>query len=140
MKRVVVFGIFDGVHDGHRDLFRQALRLASLAQGKPAELVVIVGRDEVAARLKGKKPKYSETERVAMLKKESFVNDAMLGDRELSTYTVLVQCNPDIVCLGYDQQALEKDLREWMVERDKQIKLYRAKPYQEHALHNSLFL
>lgn len=149
-KRVVVFGIFDGVHDGHRDLFRQALRLASLAQafdseaqarrGKPAELVVIVGRDEIATRLKGKKPKYSETERVEMLKREPLVDDAILGDRELSTYTVLVQCNPDIVCLGYDQQVLEKDLREWMVERDKQIKLYRAKPYQEHALHNSLFL
>ena len=133
MKRVVVFGIFDGVHDGHRDLFGQAKEMGD-------ELIVIVGRDEVAARLKGKKPKYSEAERIRMLKQEPLVDDAILGDRALSVYTVLVQCNPDIVCLGYDQQALEKDLREWMVERDKQIKLYRAKPYQEHALHNSLFL
>ena len=133
MKRVVVFGIFDGVHDGHRDLFGQAKEMGD-------ELIVIVGRDEVAARLKGKKPKYSEAERIRMLKQEPLVDDAILGDRALSVYTVLVRCNPDIVCLGYDQQVLEKDLREWMVERDKQIKLYRAKPYQEHALHNSLFL
>ena len=142
-KRVVVFGIFDGVHDGHRDLFRQARELGD-------ELVVIVGRDEVAEKLKGRRPRYSEAERVAMLKQEPLVDDAILGDRELSTYTVLVRCNPDVVCVGYDQQALEKDLREWMVERgpaardlakrDKQIKLYRAKPYQEYALHNSLFL
>ena len=140
MKRVVVFGIFDGVHDGHRDLFRQALRLASLAQGKPAELIVIVGRDEIAEKLKHKRPKYSETERVEMLKKEPFVDDAILGDKELSIYTVLVQCNPDVVCLGYDQQELEKDLRYWLVSQHKKIELRRAKPYRQDTLHNSLFL
>ena len=132
-KRVVVFGIFDGVHDGHRDLFGQAKEMGD-------ELIVIVGRDEIAEKLKGRKPKYSEAERVEMLKREPLVDDAILGDRELSTYIVLVRCNPDVVCVGYDQQALEKDLREWLAEQDKQIKLYRAKPYHEHALHNSLFL
>ena len=132
-KRVIVFGIFDGVHDGHRDLFRQARALGD-------ELVVIVGRDAIAEKLKGKKPKYSETERVAMLKKEPLVDAAILGDRELSSYTVLVQYNPDVVCLGYDQGELEADLRCWLTERTKHIELHRAKSYQEDTLHNSLFM
>lgn len=134
----MVFGIFDGVHDGHRDLFRQALRQA---QGKPkqkVELVVIVGRDETALKLKGKKPKYSETERVAMLKKEPLVDSAILGDTELSIYTVLVQCNPDIVCLGYDQQALAEDLKQWLTKEKKRIPIRVLKPYKPELFHSSL--
>ena len=100
VKKVAVFGIFDGVHDGHRDLFKQA-------RGLGDELIVIVGRDKIAEQLKGKRPKYSETERVEMLKKEPLVSDAILGDKELSTYSVLVRSNPDVVCLWYDQQELE---------------------------------
>ena len=131
MKRVVVFGIFDGVHDGHRDFFRQAREYGD-------ELIAIVGRDEIAIALKGKKPKHSETERVEMLKQEPLVDDAVLGDEALSTYTVLVRCNPDAVCLGYDQGELDEDLRRWLAERAKHIELHRAKPYQEENLHNSL--
>ena len=123
-----MFGIFDGVHDGHRDLFRQAKELSD-------ELIVIVGRDEVAEKLKSKKPKYSEYERVEMLKKEELVSNAILGDKEQSTYQVLEQLNPTIVCLGYDQEELEQDLQKWAAKRN--IKIYRAKPHHEDALHNS---
>jgi len=130
MKKVVVFGIFDGLHDGHRDLFKQARELGD-------ELIVIVGRDEVAEKLKGKRPKYTEAERIAMLQKEPLVDSTVLGDTELSTYTVLVQCNPDMICLGYDQQELHDDLKKWIAQTGKNIKLYRAKPYQDGALHSS---
>ena len=130
MKKVVVFGIFDGLHDGHRDLFKQARELGG-------ELIVIVGRDETAQKLKGKRPKYSETERVKMLRAESLVDDTVLGDTEFSTYNVLVRCNPDVVCLGYDQQELEKDLRRWVEKTGKNIQIHRAKPYQDGVLHNS---
>ena len=44
-KRVVVFGIFDGVHEGHRSLFAQALRQAQGKAKEDVELIVIVGRD-----------------------------------------------------------------------------------------------
>ncbi|MBI2098731.1 MAG: adenylyltransferase/cytidyltransferase family protein [Candidatus Wildermuthbacteria bacterium] len=137
MKRVIIFGIFDGVHDGHRDLFRQARELGD-------ELVVIVGRDEIAEKLKGKKPKYAEDERIRLVQREPLVDNAILGDRELSAYTMLEQCNPDVVCLGYDQDELEEDLRRWLALRlaqgkqDKSIQIYRAKPYRESTFHSSL--
>jgi len=156
-KRIVVFGIFDGVHDGHRDLFRQALRLAQGKQKEKVELVVIVGRDEIAEKLKGKKPKHAEDERVRLVQREPLVDSAILGDRELSTYRVLEQCNPDVVCFGYDQDELEVDLQYWLALRlaqavrgsekpsgsrrgkqDKNIQIYRAKPYREGTFHSSL--
>jgi len=140
-RRVVVFGIFDGVHDGHRDLFRQALRYA---QGKLAhedlktnvELIAIVGRDNVAEQLKGKSPDYKENDRIEMLKKEELVNDAVLGDSEISSYKVLEGLNPQVICLGYDQEDLEEDLQNWIGDRN--IEIRRAKPLKEDTLHNSM--
>ena len=131
--RVAVFGIFDGVHDGHRDFFLQAREYGD-------ELVVIVGRDEIAEKLKGRKPKYSQDERRAMLKKEPLVDDVVLGDLDLSTYTVLVGCNPDVVCLGYDQGELAEDLEKWIQKTQARITIHRAKAYRKDTLHNSLFL
>jgi FAD synthetase len=125
-KRVVVFGIFDGVHDGHRDMFRQALEYGD-------ELVVIVGRDEVALELKGKRPKYGEGERVAFVKAERLVSDAVLGDDEQSSYAALESLKPNIICLGYDQDALEEDLQT----KSGGVPTYRLKPYKPDALHNS---
>lgn len=138
-RKVVVFGIFDGVHDGHRDFFRQAKEFGD-------ELIVIVGHDAIAQKLKGKKPRYSEQERVKLVEAEPLVDKAILGDEQLSTYTVLVRFNPDAVCLGYDQGELEADLQRWITLRQAQgkdlgktIELHRVKPYQKDTLHNSLF-
>lgn len=146
MTRVVVFGIFDGVHDGHRSLFHQAKKHGD-------ELVAIVGRDEICMHLKNKKPRYSETERLELVAKEPLVDQAVLGDQELSTYSVLIQLQPDVICLGYDQQELEQDLKTWLKtpafalstslgasagRHNKKISLHRLKPYKPEKFHNSL--
>lgn len=34
---------------------------------------------------------------------------AVLGDEELSSCQVLEELNPDVICLGYDQQELGED-------------------------------
>lgn len=130
-KKVVVFGIFDGVHGGHRDFFRQAREWGD-------ELVVIVGRDEIALRLKGKKPKYREEERVELVKQEELVHDAVLGDEKQSNYEILELLNPDVICLGYDQEALENDLKAWIKANNRGVRIYRLQPYKENSLHNSI--
>jgi len=130
-KRVVVFGIFDGVHEGHRDFFRQAKEFEG-------ELVVVVGRDNTALRLKNKKPKYSENERLKMVFQEKFIDKAVLGDEELSSYHIVEKLKPDIICLGYDQHALQQDLQKWMVANKKEISVVTLKPYKQEILHSSL--
>ena len=39
MKRVLIFGTFDGIHEGHLNLFKQAKKYGDY-------LIVVVGRDE----------------------------------------------------------------------------------------------
>ena len=122
-KRVVVFGIFDGVHEGHRSLFRQAKKHGD-------ELVVIVGRDSASLKWKGKRPKHLEETRRDLVSKEERVDQTVLGDEEQSSYKVVEELNPDIICLGYDQNALEQDLRTWLSQREWNIPLIRLQPYQ----------
>ena len=122
-KRVVVFGIFDGVHDGHRSLFSQAKKYGD-------ELFVIVGRDSASLKWKGKKPKHSQETRLSLISRERDVDKAVLGDEEQSSYKILEDINPDVICLGYDQDKLELDLKKWMEQRRKTISLYHMKPYR----------
>lgn len=111
----MVFGTFDIVHEGHADLFRQALRLGS-GQARKPYLIVSVARDNVAERIKGVKPKNSEEARRAEVARHVLVDEAVLGDEE--GYIGHIRANmPDIIALGYDQtgefvENLEKDLRD----------------------------
>src|SRR3989338_2901486 len=108
--RVMVFGTFDMIHGGHADLFRQARTLAT-----DSYLIVSVARDEVVTRIKGTKPRNSEGARLATVKKNELVDEAVLGDA--SGYIGHILTNmPDIIALGYDQDGefvenLEKDLQ-----------------------------
>lgn len=130
-SKVVVFGIFDGVHEGHRSLFRQARAYGD-------ELIAIVGRDSVALRLKGKMPTYSQDQRVEFLRAEALVDGAVLGDEEISSYAVLRELNPDVVCLGYDQETLEQDLKNWLQTHHRLIEFHRLEPYHPSLYHNSV--
>lgn len=96
MKKVLVFGTFDGLHDGHRDFFRQAKEQGDY-------LIVVVGRDTTVLRVKKKLPKYPEQERLATVQNCPIVDEARLGNEGTSPYLVVAQVQPDVICLGYDQ-------------------------------------
>lgn len=104
MKRVVVAGTFDGLHDGHRDYFRQAR-----AHGD--ELVAIVARTRTVEKIKGRPPRLSEEERLAAVAAEPLVDRAVLGREGGSRYAILEELRPDVVFLGYDQPAREEEIR-----------------------------
>ena len=106
--KVLVFGVFDGLHEGHRYFLKEALR--SLGEG--GLLVVVVARDAVVKILKNKTPAYGEQERMAMV--QEFLPEAIvvLGDEEQGKYDIVKTHRPDIICFGHDQQKLAKDLRE----------------------------
>ena len=106
----MVFGTFDMLHEGHKDFFRQARALAP-----DPYLIVSVARDAAAGRIKGMRPRRSESERCAILRSETLVDDIVLGD-ESGYITHIVATRPDIIALGYDQEGeyvenLERDVR-----------------------------
>ena len=100
-------------------------------------MIVIVGRDSASLRLKGKKPKYPEETRRNLVSKEKDVDMAVLGDEEQSSYKVLEEVNPNVICLGYDQENLAEDLEKWMKEKGRQISVYVLRLYKSDNFHNS---
>ena len=109
----MVFGVFDGLHEGHKHFLKKALE-----QG---ELIVVVARDLVVQQLKNKTPKISENERMAAVRNflrpakpwRSGVPEAtvVLGDEVQGSYEVVKTHQPDMICLGYDQHRLDEDLQ-----------------------------
>jgi cytidyltransferase-like protein len=129
-KRVVVFGIFDGIHEGHRSLVTQAREHGE-------ELVVIVGRDSSSLQWKGKMPRHPEGMRVKLVSQIQGVDRAVLGDEEQSTYKILEELQPDTICLGYDQEVLQEDLKQWLVRKGSNTPLVSLLSYQPDTFHNS---
>ena len=53
-----------------------------------------------AVQLKGKTLAYPEKTRLKLVAQGEWVSDVILGDEEQSSYRVLGELNPDVICLG----------------------------------------
>lgn len=110
MKKVLVFGIFNGVHKGHFSFFREAKSHGDF-------LVAAIGRASASRKFKNKTPKFSLKDRIKFVGEVKYINKAIAGDVEQGSYKVILGERPDIICLGWDQQKLRKDLRRWLKEK-----------------------
>ncbi|MDP3771843.1 MAG: adenylyltransferase/cytidyltransferase family protein [bacterium] len=134
-KKILIFGVFDRLHDGHRSFIRQAKNLG----GEGSELIAVIARDNTVRELKGRTSQQSEEERLTALAYIQEVSCAVLGDAELGSYAVLAAHKPDIICLGYDQHALADDLQKVM--QSGAIAVLAIKilaPHEPERLHSSL--
>lgn len=125
MTRVMVFGTFDMLHEGHLDLLRQARALAPDPQ-----LIVSIARDASALRIKGARPKKSELERMKFVEANEFVDEVVLGDSE-GYIEHIVLARPDIIALGYDQTGEYVDeLQADLAKKGLNTRIVRLKPYK----------
>ena len=131
MKKVLVFGIFDDIHCGHLAFLRQAKKCGE-------ELIVSVGRSSHSKKIKNKHPKHSLQERLEFVQSINFVARAIPGDTKMGAYKVLKREKPDVICLGYDQENLKKDLERWVKEKGKHMDIQLLKPYKPKKYHTSL--
>ncbi len=128
----MVFGTFDGVHEGHLNFFKQAKKLV-----KNSYLIVSVARDKNVLRIKNNSPLYPERKRAAFVKKSLIPDKVILGSFDNYLQHILKE-SPDIIALGYDQKAYVKELRKDLKSKDLNIKIIRLKPYKKHIYKNSL--
>jgi len=101
--KVLVFGTFDGVHDGHRAALQQAKQHGQ-------NLTVAVTPDLTAEKLKGHPPRQNSAQRIQALKNEHLVDNVVLSDENPNTWSILKKIKPDILALGYDQLELKESL------------------------------
>ncbi|MEK9152147.1 MAG: adenylyltransferase/cytidyltransferase family protein [Patescibacteria group bacterium] len=97
MKTVLVFGVFDLLHPGHLAFLRAAKK-------KGDRLIVAVTPDARVRKEKGAAPFFNERERAAMVSAVRWVDRAVVGDRG-KQWTLVRRLRPDVICLGYDQNA-----------------------------------
>lgn len=132
MTRIMVFGTFGMVHEGHRDFFRQARALAA-----DPVLIVSVARDSAVKRVKGAAPRRGEIERLALVQRQELVDEAVLGD-ESGYMDHIRAAAPEIIALGYDQRGeyvdrLERDLSEARLD----VRIVRLQPFKPEIFKTS---
>ncbi len=130
--RVMVFGTFDVLHNGHLDFFKQARKLA-----KRPFLIVSVARDANVKKIKGQKPLFPEKFRLRRVRQSKLVDRAVLGG--LNNYLPhIIRQKPRIIALGYDQKAYVKGLKYLLSQNGLRIKIFRLKPHKRHVYKSSL--
>ena len=130
--KIMVFGTFDGVHKGHLSFFKQAKKLT-----KNSFLIVSIARDKNVIKIKGIKPKFSEKERLVLVKKVKFVDKVVLAGKSEYLSHILKE-KPDVIALGYDQKAYVKNLKKDLKSKNIKIKIVRLKPHKEKIYKNHL--
>lgn len=118
---VLASGVFDLVHYGHVRFIEEAKKIG----GDESRLIIIVARDKTVRRLKGRKPIISEDQRRAVIESLKPVDEAILGYEDLSFEDTILKVNPDIIAMGHDQQLLEKQIRDFIKQRNLNIRVVR---------------
>jgi cytidyltransferase-like protein len=102
-KKVLVSGCFDLLHGGHIAFFKTA--------SSYGDLFVCLGRDDNLLLLKGKRPVFSEKERLFIVKSIRYVHDAFLasGTGLLDFEPDLKTIKPDIFIVNSDGHSPDKE-------------------------------
>ena len=132
MIKVLVFGTFDGLHEGHVNFFKQAKKFGDY-------LVVVVGRDSTVEKTKKRLPKFDEQTRLKAVQECEYVNEARLGNEGVSPYVVIGEVNPDVICLGYDQTFFADKLAEELPKRGLgHVRIERLQAFEPEKYHSSI--
>lgn len=131
MKKIMVFGVFDGVSDSDRHVFEEALEFGD-------EVFAVVARDEVVLESHGCVPERLFAERKELVSYESEVSAVLDGDEEFGSYEVILEHQPDIILLGHDQDEVERDIMIWAEEQGMDVVIQRASMYAPEVFNADL--
>ena len=131
MKKIIAFGSFDVLHPGHIHFFKQARQHGDY-------LFVVIARDKTVLKIKGKKPTQGEIKRRQAVQKIRQVNRAVLGNLK-DPYKIIERIHPDVICIGYDQNSITKNLKSELKKRHLKPKIVKLKPYKPEQYKSSRF-
>lgn len=130
---VLASGTFDLLHLGHVRFLEEAKK----AGGQDVELVVIVARDSTVESRRGDRPVISENQRRALVDSLKVVDEALLGYEEFDIGKVIEKIKPNVVALGYDQEGIEKIVRDYVTRKGLNIEVVRVGKFEEDKLNSS---
>lgn len=127
----MVFGVFDGLHDGHREFLKQA-------KTNGEYLIAVLAQDHIVEHIKGRFPKIDLEQRFEHLREEDSVDMIVIGDHELNTWEVIEEHKPDIIVLGKDQEWLKRELESDLLKLKHKPELKVLDDFEPNIFHNSL--
>ncbi len=132
MKKVMCFGTFDILHEGHEFFLKEAKKLGEC-------LVVAVARDSTVLAVKKRKPLNNEAVRVMNLQKIGIADKVVLGYAD-DKLRIIEEEKPGIICLGYDQTSFTDNLVVQLRQRGlKNVEIVRLPSYHPEKYKSSLF-
>lgn len=132
IKIVLAGGVYDVLHLGHLSALREAKGLGDV-------LVAVVATDATVKLLKGRRPIFPESDRRALVEGLRPVDKAILGyeDVGFGFEQILMDVMPDIVAFGFDQENLEKTVREIIERRKLRIQMARLSKFEHEEYRSS---
>jgi len=127
----MVFGVFDGLHEGHVSFLRQARALGD-------RLVAVVAQDDSVMRLKQRVPQYPFSVRMDTVSKNGLVHAAVPSDSAEGGWEVIIRHRPHVIALGYDQMAMREDLLRSISSFPFPCEIVVLEPYKPDVFHSSL--
>ena len=127
MKTVLVFGVFDFFHPGHRFFLNAARKLGD-------RLFVVVARDFTVEVEKKIRPHFSEKVREKEIEKTGIADRVFLGNRG-DKFKIVREIAPEIVALGFDQKCDEQKLREILPA----VEIHRIPPNHPEKFKSTIF-
>jgi FAD synthetase len=124
-KTVLATGVFDLLHIGHLRFLEASKKIG----GPRARLVVVVARDKTVFRRKGNGPVVPEDHRRELVAALRVVDQAILGREEIDLLGILKEVNPDIVCVGYDQNEIRAAVKRVIVKEGLPIRVIRVRRF-----------
>jgi FAD synthetase len=131
-RQVMVFGTFDIFHQGHINFLQQARRQGDF-------LIAVVARDETVEKVKKRKARNSARKRLLALRNSQLADKVLLGNLG-DKYAVIKKYQPNVICLGYDQEAfvdkLKDKLKQFGLEKTqiKKLKSFHPEKYKSSLL------
>jgi len=130
--RIMVFGTFDFLHEGHLHFFKQARKLS-----QNPYLIVSVARSSNVKKIKGSMPTWGEKRRVLEVKKSGLADKVVLGSKA-HYIGHIVKNKPSVIALGHDQVNYTKDLQRKLAHTGLIVRIERLKAYKRHVYKSSL--
>lgn len=105
MKRVITFGTFDVFHVGHLSILERAAELGDY-------LIVGVSTDSLNEEKKGRKPVYSQDERIRIVRALGCVNEVFFEESLDAKADYIRRYQADRLVMGDDWQGRFDEFRE----------------------------
>lgn len=131
MTTGLIFGAFDGLHDGHKAMLAEARTHAK-------RIVIVLPSDAAILSLKGKNARLSWKERAKALWQSELVDDVVRGDEILGTYNSIDLVKPDVIFVGYDQKELADNLAAYLKSDGSSIPIVTLSAYKPDRYKSSL--